>query len=80
VGAGTASGAEGESLAFTGLDTPALMLLAFTLFLAGLTLIARGRRVERRAVTVWDEARVRASRLMTRDPSAGPWFFSARRR
>lgn len=76
---GTASGEAGD-LAFTGLDTPALMLLAFVLFLVGVTLIARGRTVERRAVTVWDEARVRASRLMTRDPSVGPWFFSARRR
>lgn len=77
-GAGTSG--DGENLAFTGLETMPLTLLALSLLLAGWTLIMRGRSVERRAVTVWDEARVRASRLMTRDPSVGPWFFSARRR
>jgi uncharacterized repeat protein (TIGR01451 family) len=77
-GAGTSG--DGENLAFTGLETMPLTLLALSLLLAGWTLIMRGRSVERRAVTVWDETRVRASRLMTRDPSVGPWFFSARRR
>ncbi|HEV3474042.1 MAG TPA: hypothetical protein VG602_01580 [Actinomycetota bacterium] len=81
VGAAGAGTGGQDDLAFTGLeDSTGLFLVALTLLLAGLTLVTRGRSIERRAVTLWDDARVRGSRLMTRDPSVGPWFFSARRR
>ena len=80
VGSVGAGSTEAAGLATTGPeDVPTLAFLAMTLFLAGLTLITRGRAVERRHAIVWDQTRVSTSRLMTRDPSARAWFFSDRR-
>jgi uncharacterized repeat protein (TIGR01451 family) len=77
-GTGTSSGE--DSLAFTGLDLARLLLLAMTLLLAGWTLVARGRAVQRqRADTVTDETPPSTGSAMV-DRWVDAWFYPRARR
>jgi uncharacterized repeat protein (TIGR01451 family) len=80
-GTGSAVEATSDELAFTGLELTRLLLLAMTLLLAGWTLMARGRSVQRRNAT----AAVHAEQS-DNDASAvwdrwvGTWFYPESRR
>jgi uncharacterized repeat protein (TIGR01451 family) len=77
-GTGTSSG--DDSLAFTGLDLARLLLLAMTLLLAGWTLVARGRAVQRRgADNVTNETPPSTGSAIV-DRWVDAWFYPRARR
>ena len=77
-GTGGAVSASDDELAFTGLDLAKLLLLATTLLLAGWTLMARGKALQRRGAraTVQSESYRRDTPGFPRwDRWAGAWFY-----
>jgi uncharacterized repeat protein (TIGR01451 family) len=77
-GTGTVTPVAGE-LAFTGLDLMRLLLLALTLLLAGATLMARARAVQRRLATGQADEPVPSTGSATVDRWVDTWFYPQRK-
>ena len=72
---GTAGSTGSGELAFTGLDLARLLTLAFSLFLVGWTLLARGHSVQRRTARVGARDNEISPGFPVWDRWSGAWFF-----